>query len=262
MLLDSHAHLDGFGERLPAVLERARVAGVGAIVAIGASDGEASNAPTVAIAEARPNIFATVGVHPHDARIVDPACIERIRALLSHPKVVGVGETGLDYHYDHSPRGRQLEAFRSFVGLARDVAKPLVIHTREAEEDTVRVLREERAKDVGGVFHCFGGGHALAGAALELGFYISFSGVLTFKNAETLREIARNLPRDRALIETDCPFLAPVPMRGKKNEPAFVEHTARRLAELWGVPLDEVGRITSDNARRLFRLPELLDSGL
>ena len=257
MLIDSHAHLDSFGEELPAVLDRARLAGVRQIITIGASDGLGPNHTAVEIARAHPHVFASVGVHPHDARIVDEAAMATIEGLAADPKVVAIGETGLDYHYKHSTIEEQQRAFRAFVALALRVKKPLVVHTRDADADTADILRDTGAQAVGGVIHCFTGTPALAAAAIELGFCVSFSGILTFKAAEELRAIAKDLPRDRVLIETDCPFLAPVPHRGKRNEPAFVALTAERLAELWGVPVTEVQAKTSENTARLFKLPSL-----
>jgi len=251
-LFDSHAHLDHFGDALPEVLTRAKAAGVSHIVTIGASDKLAPNETAVRIAESLPNVWATVGVHPHDASIVDQECLDTILRLSRSKKVVAIGETGLDYHYDHSPRDVQRKAFRDFLELARAEKKPAIIHTREADDDTVAILREAHAEQIGGVIHCFTGGPELARGALDLGFYLSFSGVITFKTAEPLRAIARNAPRDRVLIETDCPFLAPIPHRGKQNEPAFVAHTAHLLAGLWGVSDDEVASLTSANAARLF----------
>jgi TatD DNase family protein len=258
--IDSHAHLDAesFQGELNALLERAQGAGITDIVSIGASEGFASNPKTLAILDANrtavPRLFGTVGIHPHDARIADRECLERVRVLAAHPRVVGIGETGLDYHYDHSPRDQQKEAFRAFLRMARSLNLPAVVHTREAEEDTINILREENAKEIGGVIHCFTGTEKLASAAIDLGFYVSFSGVLTFKNADPIREVARALPRDRVLVETDCPFLAPIPFRGKRNEPSFVVHTAQVLARLWGAGIEEVKRVTGDNAARLFRL--------
>ncbi len=257
MLIDSHAHLDSFGEELPAVLDRARLAGVRQIITIGASDGLGPNHAAVEIARAHPHVFASVGVHPHDARIVDEAALATIEGLAADPKVVAIGETGLDYHYKHSTIEEQQRAFRAFVALALRVKKPLVVHTRDADADIADLLRDTGAQAVGGVIHCFTGTPALAAAAIELGFYVSFSGILTFKAAEELRAIAKELPRDRVLVETDCPFLAPVPHRGKRNEPAFVALTAERLAELWGVSVTEVQAKTSENTARLFGLPSL-----
>jgi TatD DNase family protein len=221
-------------------------------VAIGASDGLGPNHRAVEIAASDPRIYAVVGVHPHDARLVDRAALEEIERLAAHPKVVAIGETGLDYHYDHSPRDQQQRAFRDFLAMARNLKKPVVIHTREADEDTVQILREEHAEQIGGVIHCFTGGAGLARGAVDLGFYLSFSGVITFRNADPLREIVRWAPRDRVLVETDCPYLAPIPHRGKRNEPAFVVHTAAKVAELWLTSDQEVRATTGINAARAF----------
>jgi TatD DNase family protein len=253
--VDSHAHLDGdhFAELEP-FLERARAAGLTDIVCIGASDGVDSNPRTVELVQKHEGLFATVGIHPHDARLTTDEVVAGIRELVRRPKVVAVGEIGLDYHYDYSPRDQQRAAFRRFLDLAREEKKPVVIHTREAEDDTLAILRDAGAESIGGVLHCFTGTEKLAQGALELGFYISFSGVLTFKTAEPLRAIARDLPRDRVMIETDCPFLAPIPKRGKPNEPSYIVHTASCLASLWQVEDSEVRRTTSENAIRLFKL--------
>lgn len=254
--IDSHAHLDGdtFAGDLEGALDRAREAGLTDIICVGASDGFDSNPKAIAVAETKSWLWATVGIHPHDARIGDEACLERVRALAAHEKVVAIGETGLDYHYDHSPREVQKDVFRRSLRLARDLGLPVVIHTREAEEDTIAILREEKAEDLGGVIHCFTGTALLARAALDLGFCISFSGVLTFRNGEPLRQLAKELPRDRVLVETDCPYLTPVPHRGRRNEPAFVVNTARVLSDLWGMDLEQVKRTTGANTARLFGL--------
>lgn len=256
MFFDSHAHLDSadFEGEIDVVLARAREAGITHIVTIGASDGFESNERALAVAERTTDVYATVGIHPHDARIVDDECLERVRSLTRHSRVVAIGETGLDYHYDHSPREKQRDVFRAFLRMARDARLPAVIHTRSAEEDTIAILEDEARGKVEGVIHCFTGTEKLASAAIDLGFYISFSGVLTFKNADALRAIARSLPRDRVLVETDCPFLAPVPFRGKRNEPAHVIRMADTLAGLWGESLDSVKRLTGANAARLFRI--------
>jgi TatD DNase family protein len=251
---DSHAHIDGpdFAEDFSETLQRAEAAGITDIVCIGASEGFESNPRAVAVAESRPNIWASVGIHPHDAKIVDAECLEKVRVLAAHPKVVGIGETGLDYYYGHSPKEKQQETFREFLRMARALNLPAIIHTRDAEDDTIAILREEHAEECGGVIHCFTGTQKLAQAALELGFFISFSGVLTFKNADPLRAVARQVPRDRVLVETDCPYLTPVPYRGKRNEPAFIVETARTLSVLWGTSIDEVKETTGLNAERFF----------
>lgn len=255
--VDSHAHLDGPQcADVGAVLRRAEAAGVTDIVCIGASDGFESNPRTLALVEEHDHLFGTVGIHPHDAKVANDDVAARIRALAAHDKVVAIGEIGLDYHYDYSPRREQRAVFARFLELSKALSLPVVIHTREAEEDTIAIMRDAGAEAAGGVIHCFTGTEKLAEAALDMGFFISFSGVLTFRSADRLREIAKDLPRDRVLVETDCPYLAPVPERGKTNEPSFIVHTAGRLAELWGVSMEEVKRATGENAARLFRLPD------
>ena len=256
MLIDSHAHLDDlrYDTDRDNVLQRAQTAGIEAIVTIGCD--LATSQTAVALAHAHPNIFATIGVHPHEAKEIGEGWYESFRSLAQHPKVVAYGEIGLDYHYDHSPREIQRQRFREQIHLARELALPLVIHTREAQEDTVMILREEGAVDVGGVFHCFSGDMWLAKDALDLGFYLSFSGVLTFKNATMLRDIAKTVPLDRLMVETDCPYLAPVPYRGKRNEPAYVQYVAETLAEIRGNgSLESVARATVENTKRVFRIP-------
>ncbi|MEM1024127.1 MAG: TatD family hydrolase [Myxococcota bacterium] len=251
---DSHAHLDGaaFDADREAVLDRAFAAGVTDLVLIGASDGFDSNPKTLEIAHTRDHLYATVGIHPHDATQVDRRVLDSIDTLAADPKVVAIGEMGLDYYYDNSPVEAQQEAFRAFIGLAKNHRKPIVIHTRDAEGDTLRILKEEGAQEVGGIIHCFSGTAALAKGALDLGFVISFSGILTFKKAEEIREVASWVPRDMALVETDCPYLAPVPFRGRRNEPAHVVHTAQKLADIWKAEVEEVMERTGENAARLF----------
>ena len=256
MLIDSHAHLDDlrYDTDRDNVLQRAQTAGIEAIVTIGCD--LATSQTAVALAHAHPNIFATIGVHPHEAKEIGEGWYESFRSLAQHPKVVAYGEIGLDYHYDHSPREIQRQRFREQIHLARELALPLVIHTREAQEDTVMILREEGAVDVGGVFHCFSGDMWLAKDALDLGFYLSFSGVLTFKNATMLRDIAKTVPLDRLMVETDCPYLAPVPYRGKRNEPAYVQYVAETLAEIRGNgSVESIARATVENTKRVFRIP-------
>ena len=256
MLIDSHTHLDDlrYDTDRDNVLQRAQTAGIEAIVTIGCD--LATSQAAVALAHAHPNIFATIGVHPHEAKGIGEGWYESFRSLAQHPKVVAYGEIGLDYHYDHSPREIQRQRFREQIHLARELALPLVIHTREAQEDTVMILREEGAVDVGGVFHCFSGDMWLAKDALDLGFYLSFSGVLTFKNATMLRDIAKTVPLDRLMVETDCPYLAPVPYRGKRNEPAYVQYVAETLAEIRGNgSVESVARATVENTKRVFRIP-------
>ncbi len=258
MLIDTHMHLDDArydGDR-EAMIARAREAGVETFITIGC-DLTTSHA-AVALAEQYPFVYATIGVHPHEVKYIADGWYDELHRLATHRKVVAYGEIGLDYHYHYSPPNEQRTRFREQIGLARELKLPIVIHTREAQEDTIAILREENASEVGGVFHCFSGDAWLAKHALDLGFYLSFSGILTFQNAAMLREIAKTVPIDRLLIETDCPYLTPMPHRGKRNEPAYVRLVAERLAELKSVevPLsvEDIGRITTDNARRLFKI--------
>jgi TatD DNase family protein len=206
----------------------------------------------VELADTRADVFATVGVHPHDAKTLDAALEVELSALLGHERVRALGEVGLDYHYDHSPRDVQAEVFRRMVALARSAKKPIVIHTRSAPDDTLSILESEGAREVGGIIHCFSEDRRFATRALDLGFYLSFSGILTFKNAHSVHEVARFAPSDRVLVETDSPYLSPVPLRGKKCEPAFIVHTAKRLAELRGIGLAEVETLTTENAAHAF----------
>ncbi len=251
MLVDSHCHLDDaqFDADREAVIERARAAGVERLLAIGTGGGPPDLEAGIRLAEAWPHISATVGVHPHDASKANSETFERLRDLLTHPKVVGAGEIGLDYHYDFSPRDVQREVFARQVELAAASGKPVIIHTREAWEDTMRVLGPGPHR---GIFHCFSGGPEEAAQALELGFYISFAGVVTFPKAVRIQEAARMVPPDRLLVETDAPYLAPVPRRGKRNEPAFVVETARRLSELRGESFERIAAVTTENFARLF----------
>ncbi len=258
MYIDSHAHLEGreFDPDREAVIQRAIEAGVEIIVCVG--DGEVaadSHAAAFRIAEQYPFIYTTVGVHPHEARLLDDNLYAKLMDLSQHPKVIAWGEIGLDYHYDNSPRDVQREAFRKQLRMARERGLPVSIHTREAEADTLAILGDEwKGSGLGGVIHCFTGTRAFAEAAVELGFYISFSGVITFKKVEALRETARSIPVDRILIETDSPFLAPIPYRGRRNEPAYVIETARVIGDLRGIESGELGRQTSENFKRLFAI--------
>lgn len=256
-LIDSHCHLDmaDFAEDRASVLERAKAAGVTTMVTIGAGGPPECNHAAIELAERHEGIFATVGIHPHDASIADDAILRVIRELATHEKVVAVGETGLDYHYDHSPRPQQQNAFRRFIVLAREVSLPLVVHLRDADTDAIEILGSENAADVGGIIHCFSGNVASARRFLDLGFHLSFSGIVTFKTAEEIREAAAFAPADRILVETDAPFLAPIPYRGRRNEPALVAQTAACLAAVRGEPLDQVAETTAANTSRVFRLP-------
>jgi TatD DNase family protein len=254
MLIDSHCHLDYYqGEDRAAILTRAQEAGVAEMVTIGTRLSRA--AEQIGMAEASPHIWCTVGTHPHHAAEEELPQEEAITALASHPKVIGIGEAGLDYFYDKSPRDVQAQVFRTQIRAARRAGMPVCIHTRDADDDTLAILKEEQEQ--GGDFlfllHCFSSGRALAEAGVAMGGYVSFSGILTFPKSGELRAIAADLPADRILVETDAPYLAPVPFRGKRNEPAHVAHTARVLAEVRGVSADEVAAMTTANFRRLFR---------
>ena len=253
MLIDTHCHLDSqsFPEGGDEPIGRAKAAGVCAFVAIGVG-GLAAAKEATELARRRSDVVATVGVHPHDASTSDDALESELDRLLADPRVVAVGEVGLDYHYDNSPREVQRAVFRRFVATARRVGKPLVIHTRLAPDDTLAILREEKARDVGGVIHCFSEDRRFARAALDLDFDLSFSGIVTFNSARSVHDVAAWAPAERILVETDSPYLAPVPLRGKKNEPAFVGHTARRVAELRGASEGEIVAQTGENACRRF----------
>jgi TatD DNase family protein len=252
-LVDSHCHVDMpqfEGDRAEAVA-RAREAGVATMLVVGGVDEEDGHRRALRVA-GEFGLPASAGVHPHEARLWTPAIEDELRGLAREERVVAIGEVGLDFHYDHSPRDAQREAFRKQVRLAREVGLPVIVHTREADDETCAILEQERADECGGVIHCFTGGHELARRALALGFFLSFSGILAFPRAEVIQEVARAVPRDRLLVETDAPFLAPPPHRGKRNEPAFVVEVARRLSQLRGEPLEEVGRAALDNFRKLF----------
>jgi TatD DNase family protein len=258
MLIDTHTHLDDarYNDDRDAMIARAREAGVGAFVTIGC-DLSTSRA-AVALADQYSFVYASIGVHPHEVKHIGDGWYDEFRRLVKNKKVVAYGEIGLDYHYNHSSPKDQRDRFREQIQLARELNLPVIIHTREAQEDTIAILKEEKASDVGGVFHCFSGDAWLAKDALDLGFYLSFSGILTFQNATMLREIAKNTPLDRVLIETDCPYLTPVPHRGKRNEPAYVSYVAQQLAQIHGdtqgLSAARIGELTSENAKRLFKI--------
>jgi TatD DNase family protein len=253
MLVDSHCHLDfpDFAAERDAVIRRARDAGVRTMLTICT---KITEFPAIrSIAESDPDIWCTVGIHPHEAEPEPDTSAERLAELARHPKVVGIGEAGLDYHYEHSPRARQRAVFRRHIEAAREAGVPLVVHTREADDETGRMLEEEsRGGTLRGVLHCFSSGADLARRGLDLGFYLSFSGMVTFKKADELRRIVSEVPLDRILVETDAPYLAPVPMRGKRNEPAFVVHTAAAVAALKRVAPEELAAATTANFLKLF----------
>jgi len=253
ILVDSHCHLDYLppGPERDGAIARARQAGVGAMLTIST---KITEFPAVrAIAEAEPDVWCSVGIHPHEAATEPETSAETLVGLARHPRVIGIGETGLDYYYEHSPRDRQAAVFRAHAEAARMSGLPLIVHTRDADPETAEILAEEAGKGpLTGVIHCFSTGRDLAEKAIELGFMISLSGIVTFKNAEPLRQIARDLPVDRILIETDAPYLAPVPKRGKQNEPSFLPHTAAEVARLKGLSSDELAKVTTANFYRLF----------
>ena len=253
MLADSHCHLNykGLVDEQQAVLERARARGVTAMLNIATRESEWDD--VLATAEREPDVWATVGIHPHEADKHPHVDTQRLVARARHPRVVGIGESGLDYFYDHSDRDRQQSSFRAHIAAAREARVPIVVHTRDAEDDTAAILRDELGKGAfAGVIHCFTGTGAFADIALDLGFYISLSGIVTFKSAKDLQETAARLPLDRLLIETDAPFLAPVPNRGKTGEPAFVADTAAFLAKLRGEEVAGLQEVTARNFHALF----------
>ncbi|HEY1637900.1 MAG TPA: TatD family hydrolase [Rhizomicrobium sp.] len=253
MLVDSHCHLDfpEFAPELDAVVQRAREVDVRVCVTIGTTLAKFPN--VLAVAEQFDNIWCSVGVHPHEAKVEPLADSAPLLERAQNPKVAGIGETGLDYYYGHSPREMQIANFRAHIAAARELKLPLIVHTRDAEDDTIAILQDEMGQGAfTGLIHCFTGTQALAEAALALGFCISASGIATFKKSEALRDVLKTVPLDRLLVETDAPYLAPMPHRGKRNEPAFVTHTAAMLAELKGVSFDELAAATTDNFFRLF----------
>jgi TatD DNase family protein len=263
MFIDSHAHLEGkrFDQDREQVIARAHEAGVEAILAIGIGDGPGTLDCAIRLAERFPAMYATTGIHPHEAQLARDTDFTEMELLARHPKVIAWGEIGLDYFYDHSPREVQASVFLRQMELARAARLPIVIHCRASEgsenawNDTIRLLNENWASSgLGGILHCFSGTSAHANAALDLGFMISFAGNVTFPNAQAIRDVAQHVPLDRLLIETDSPFLAPMPHRGKRNEPAFVKETARVLAEIRGLSIEEVGEHTTQNFYRFFSL--------
>lgn len=260
MLVDSHCHLDfpDFANELDAVVARARAAGIGRMMTI--STRVRKHAQVIAVAEKFPEVFCSVGTHPHNADQELDIDAKALVAHTKHPKVVAIGEAGLDYHYDNSPRAAQAQGLRQHIAAARETGLPLVIHSRECDGDMARILGDESGKGAfPAVLHCFTGGRDLAFKAIELGHYISFTGILTFKNSQSLRDIAAELPADRILVETDAPYLAPLPHRGKRNEPAYVVETAKVLGQIRGVSPEEIARQTTENFFRLFsKVPKIL----
>ena len=255
-LIDSHAHIQGkeYAGETGAVVQRAREAGVERIIVVGGAGDMSSNAAAVSLAESSPSLYATVGMHPHDAKDVSEEELRKIKQLAAHPKVIAVGETGLDYFYNHSPREVQRRVFAQFVRLAMETGLPLVVHERDASSETVEILRREGAGRIEGVIHCFTGNYDAARAYLDLGFYLSFTGIITFKNADALREVVRQVPLERMFVETDSPYLTPVPHRGKRNEPAYVRFVAETVGKVKQFDLEKVAQVTSENVRGLFHI--------
>lgn len=256
MLIDSHAHIQGkeYAGEAEAVIARAREVGVEKIIAVGGAGDMSSNTEAIALAARFENVFATVGMHPHDAKDVGANELQSLKELAASPKVVAVGETGLDYYYSHSPHDVQRRVFSQFIHMARDTDLPIVVHERDAARDAAELLRTEGSGKLRGVIHCFTGNYEAACAYLDLGFYLSFTGIITFKNAEPLREVVRKVPLERMFVETDSPYLTPVPHRGKRNEPAYVRFVAETIAKVKGVELDEVARLTTASVKSVFSI--------
>src|SRR5687768_5822165 len=256
MLIDSHAHIQGkeYADEREAIIARACQAGVEKIIAVGGAGDMTSNAEAVALAESFPNVYATVGMHPHDAKDVGAKDLAKLKELAAHPKVVDVGETGLDYYYSHSPHDVQRRVFGQFIQMARETDLPIVVHERDAAQEAAELLRSEGSGKLRGVIHCFTGNYEAACAYLDLGFYLSFTGIITFKNAEPLREVVQKVPLERMLVETDSPFLTPAPHRGKRNEPAYVRFVAGTIAEIKGITLEKVAQVTTKNVQNLFKI--------
>jgi TatD DNase family protein len=253
-MIDSHCHIDmpQFDADRDEVVGRAREAGLAEMLVVGEVDEGQALQRSLRVAE-KYQLPATAGVHPHQAKLAEPATYDEIKGLANERRIVAIGEIGLDFHYGYSPRETQREVFRRQIRLARDVGLPIVVHTREADDETAAILEEEGARDTGGVIHCFTGGLELARRSLDLGLLISFSGILAFPRSEVIQKVARDVPEDRLLVETDAPFLAPPPHRGKRNEPAFVVEVARKLAALRGVSEQSLGEAAQRNYARLFR---------
>lgn len=254
MLIDSHAHLDDkrFDNDRDEIIKNLKSNGVELVINIGAD--VPSSVKGVSLSEEYENIYATVGVHPHDAKDVDETTIELLRALAKKDKVVAIGEIGLDYHYDNSPRDIQRKWFREQIKLAKELNLPIVVHEREASQDVYDIIKEESDENLTGVIHCFSGSLEMAKEYIKLGFYISFAGPVTFKNARIPKEVAKEIPLDRLLIETDSPYLTPEPYRGKRNDPTHVRYVAEKIAELKNIKYDEIVKATNENTKKLFNI--------
>jgi TatD DNase family protein len=253
-LIDTHAHLDGerFSSDLDEVIQRASSAGVRQIITVGCDP--SSSQACIDLAERYPNLYAAVGIHPHDAAQLTPAVLEQLGLMAQHDKVVAIGEIGLDYYRNRCPHEVQQQAFRQQIRLARQCKLPIVVHDRDAHLDVLNILKEERADITGGVLHCFSGDLAMAHSCIEMGFYLSFTGTITYPKNEAIRAVIRNIPTEHILVETDCPYLAPQKWRGKRNEPSYVVNTAAQIAEIKNLTLDDIGRITTLNAHKLFAM--------
>jgi TatD DNase family protein len=254
ILIDSHAHLEmpDFRRDLEEVIQRAKEAGVEYIFTVGTEKKDWKRA--IEIAQSHPFIYAILGVHPHNAKEIDDQTYETLRVLCKNEKVRAFGEIGLDFYRNLSPRGMQLKRFREQIALARELGLPVVIHDREAHQETLAVLKSEKAGDLGGIIHCFSGDYDMGKECIDMGFYISVPGSITYKNAEPFREIVKKLPLESLLVETDAPFLTPIPFRGKRNEPGYVRYTTEKVAQIKKVPFEKVAEVTTGNALRVFRL--------
>jgi TatD DNase family protein len=254
MLFDTHAHIDDnrFKGETEQVIARAKEQGVSLLVNVGYDLLHARQ--SIELAEKYPFIYASVGLHPHDAKEADNVFWQEIYKLARHPKVVAIGEIGLDYYYDHSPRDVQREVFRRQIQVAKDLQLPIIIHNRDAHQDTLKIVREEKASLVGGVFHAYSGSWEMAREVINMGFYISVGGPVTFKNARKIVEVVEKIPLDSLLIETDCPYLTPHPYRGKRNEPAYVRFVAEKIAEIKNISFEEVAAVTKENGMKLFKI--------
>ncbi len=256
-IIDTHAHLDfdAFDKDRKDVLARANQAGVTRIINIGGAGGMRSNEIALELAQTHDNIWATIGIHPHDAKTVDDEMLVQLAKLAMQERVVAIGETGMDLAKEYSPREVQKKRFRDQLALAKSLDLPIVIHDRDAHSQIKWILQSDGVCGAGGIMHCFSGDADLAKVFIQMGFYISIPGVVTYKNAKKLQQVAREIPLEKMLIETDCPFLAPVPYRGKRNEPSYVKHTAQTIADIRGIPYEELAEHTTRNAISLFRLP-------
>ena len=255
MLIDSHAHLEmpEFAQDLSGVIQRAHDNGVNYIITIGIDIQSCKQA--IALAEGNKSIYAILGIHPHNAKDIDKSTYPILRNLIQHDKVSALGEIGLDFFRNLSPQKVQIKRFRELIALARELKLPIVVHDRNAHQETLSILKEEKAFEVGGVIHCFSGDYKMASECLDMGFYISIPGTITFKNATSLQEIVRNIPLERILLETDSPFLAPMPFRGKRNEPSYVRYVADKIAKLKKLDFEEVANVTSQNVKTLLKIP-------